>query len=79
MNLKYIQVKESELIFNPLWFHKRNLMQTSTGYGNKLSTVSMMIHNRRKKRIYCRCFSNCGTCYIVYKGEELIVEVRGGE
>lgn len=62
-----------EIVEKPLWFHKRNLMQTATGYGKKLTTSRMLKWNNRLYRIYCSIFSNIGTCYVISKGEEYIV------
>jgi hypothetical protein len=57
----------------PLWFHERGLMQTSTGYGSKLKTEYMIKYNNRWRRVYCACFSNVGTCYVLIDGEKIII------
>ena len=79
-----IQVEKSNLIYSPLWYHKRGLMQTATGYGRKLTTRWKMRYaggkdtsrKGRLYRIYYCIFSNCGTYYIVRNGEEINVEIN---
>jgi len=56
-----------------LWYHKRNLMQTATGYGNKIVTQWKIRHNNRWYRLYCAIHSNIGTSYIIVKGEKVVV------
>lgn len=69
-----IYVVPTDLVDNPLWWHKRGLMQTATGYGRKLTT-SMMIHfNGRLRRIYCCIYSNAGSCYIIHNGQWLYID-----
>lgn len=65
-----------ETIHAPLWFHKRNLLQTSTGCGSKLSTEYKVKHEGKWKRVYTSCFSNCGTSYILKGKEKIIVEAN---
>jgi hypothetical protein len=50
-----------------LWWQKRNLMYTSTGFGRRIPTTYMVKHNNRWKRVYCRIFSNSGTLFIEEK------------
>lgn len=42
-----LTVKQAALVTRPLWFHKRSLMQTSSGYGGNLKTEYMMYYNNR--------------------------------
>lgn len=35
-----------------------------TGYGARIPTQYMVLHNGRWKRVYCICYSNSGTLYI---------------
>jgi hypothetical protein len=65
-----INIKPDMIVDRPLWYHKRGLMQTATGYGRKLVTSKMLKIGNRLHRIYCCIFSNCGTCYVIYNGEE---------
>lgn len=76
MELKYLEdhVEGYPLVKKqPLWYHKRGLMQTATGYGNKLRTEWMVLLDGRWRRVYCRIFSNSGTLYIIWKKEEYII------
>lgn len=62
----------------PLWvdelpWQKRGLMETATGYGRKLTTRYKTTWNGRTYRVYCCCFSNAGTLYIISKGRELAI------
>ena len=56
----------------PLWYHKQGLQQTASGYGNKLVTSKMIKYNNKWYRIYCYCYSNSGTAYIISKGKTLV-------
>ena len=73
--MERITVEKDELVESPLWFHRRGLMQTATGYGRKLTTEWKLRYNGRLYRIYCCIFSNSGTYYICSKGKEIPVEI----
>lgn len=51
----------------PLWWHKRNLSFTRSGYGRRIPTEWVVMYNGRWQRVYCCIFSNSGTCYIEHK------------
>ena len=71
-----IDVNRSDLIERPLWFHKRGLMETATGYGRNLRTRYMIRYNNKLYRVYCCIYSNTGTCYIrTVKGDIIINEL----
>jgi len=36
--MQKIEINQTDLISKPLWFHKRNLMQTRSGFGRNLKT-----------------------------------------
>lgn len=57
----------------PLWWQKRGLMYTATGYGKKIPTSFMALDNGRLKRVYCYIFSNSGTLYFIRNNEKIIV------
>jgi hypothetical protein len=58
----------------PLDWQKRGLSYTASGYGSKIPTSRIAICNDgRERRIYCRVYSNAGSCFIVYKGNPLFV------
>jgi hypothetical protein len=63
-----------EVKVKELWYHKRNLMQTATGYGNKLTTEWMIKIEGRWHRVYCRIFSNIGSPYIIWRKREYIIK-----
>ena len=65
--------EKTETIEKPLWWHKRGLMFTATGYGSKIPTTKMLLWRGRKYRIYCCIWSNSGTCYICAKEGKYIV------
>lgn len=59
----------------PLWYHKRGLMQTSSGYGGKLNSGrKIRLASGRTYRVYVMCYSNSGTAYILSKQERIIVD-----
>lgn len=62
------------MLYKPRWFHSKNLSQTTSGYGCKLSMPYMVVVGKRKHRVYLALFSNIGTCYIVKQGLKIIVE-----
>ena len=70
---KKINCDREDLIVDELYHHKNNLQETASGYGNKLTTRYKINFNGRNYRVYCRCFSNSGTCYIVTKSHGEIV------
>ena len=55
---------ETEVKSAPLWWQKRGLMYTASGYGKRVPTSYMVKHNNRWKRVYCCIYSNSGTLYI---------------
>lgn len=66
---------KTEVINDPLWYHKQGLMQTASGYGKKLVTEYKIKYNNRFYRVYCRIFSNIGTLYIISKKHHINVEL----
>ena len=69
-NIEYLPW-DTELKDCPLWFHTAGLQQTASGYGRKLTTSKKALYNGKWYRVYCICFSNIGTCYIISKGKML--------
>jgi hypothetical protein len=64
---------DSHLVHVPLWWHLKGLSQTASGYGSKLTTPYKVEHEGRMYRVYCVCWSNAGTLYILPKGERLYI------
>jgi len=48
----------------PLWWQEKGLSFTATGYGSRIPTQTMVLVNGKWRRVYCRIYSNSGTCYI---------------
>ena len=74
-----ITVPESSLIEKKPWWMLRGLSESTSGYGAKLNSGYMIKFEGRIRRIYVCQFSNAGTCYIKYKGSDIIVDVNMGE
>lgn len=53
-----------DVIEAPLWFHKRGLSYTATGYGARIPTVYMVKWNGRWRRVYAACYGNASSSYI---------------
>ena len=49
--------------------------QTVSGYGSKLRTSFMVQLDAKQRwyRVYCICYSNVGSLYVIVKGERLFV------
>jgi hypothetical protein len=63
-----------EFIDAPMWYHRRGLMQTATGYGKKLNTGKKALVGNKAYRVYAICYSNVATCYIIIKGVKIYVD-----
>ena len=70
-----MDITKNDLIVSPLWYHTRGLMQTASGYGRKLSTEWKIKYAGRLRRIYCCCFSNSGSLYIIVNGKEKSINI----
>lgn len=57
----------------PMRHHKMGLCYTATGYGAKIPTTIMVKYNGVWRRVYCRIYSNSGTCYVMIAGERCTV------
>ena len=55
-------------------WQKAGLSYTASGYGSKIPTAQMvrLPGSQRWRRVYCCCYSNAGTCYVV-SGKDWIV------
>ena len=45
-----------------------------TGYGDKIPTQYLVFIAKKWRRVYCRQYSNIGTCYVLIKGERVIID-----
>lgn len=58
------------------WHKNPRLTYTASGYGARIPTRYMVrCADNRKRRVYNRIYSNIGTLFIEYKGEQLILDV----
>lgn len=73
MDTVTINGEEYPTIHAPMWYHKRGLMQTATGYGKRINTGYKVEYLGRARRIYCCIFSNAGTCYIIVNKQQVTV------
>jgi hypothetical protein len=69
--IEYIEYKKADMIEKLLHWQKMGLMQTSSGYGAKLTTTKMLKVNNKLHRVYCACYGNSGSCYIIKNGSKL--------
>ena len=44
------------------------------GYGDKIPTQYLVFIANKWRRVYCRQYSNIGTCYVLIKGEQVIID-----
>lgn len=61
---EYGRVKETE------WPHSNS----RTGYGSKIPTQYMVFVGNKWRRVYCRIYSNVGTCYVLINKERVIID-----
>jgi hypothetical protein len=73
MELTYIDSDNLLIKDDYLPWQEQGLQQTTSGYGNKLTTTRKLFYNNRWYRIYAICYSNCGSCYILVKGERMFL------
>jgi hypothetical protein len=68
-----ISADRDDLIDAPMWFHKKGLSETSTGYGKRLNSGYKISFNGKLYRVYVTIFSNSGTMWFTCKGRKIIV------
>ena len=61
--------------YDPMPWQLAGLTWTATGYGDKIPTRYKVWTGRTWRRVYCRIFSNAGTCYIVRKSARTVVDI----
>ena len=69
------QYVEREFVYAPLWWHEKGLSQTRSGYGSKLTTPYKVEYKGNMRRVYCVCYSNIGSLYVIIKGENVFLGV----
>ena len=60
-----------EVIVSMLWWQKKGLMKTATGYGSKIETIYKIKYRNRLYRLYCDIYSNSGVTYIISQGKKI--------
>lgn len=80
------QIKYADEVVGTYTLHrrpvpKRGMLQLSPGqgadgYGKKITTdICLKFRGEKKeRRVYCICFSNSGTCYVVVNGKPLYLK-----
>jgi len=65
---------EARVVRGPLlWWQKRGLMYTRSGYGSKIPTEYQVHWNNRIYRVYCGIYSNNGVMYILSKKQRYYI------
>ena len=63
-----------------LWWQKRGLQYTTSGFGRKIPTQYKVRHNNRWKRVYYWILSNSGILFVMNKGKEQTIHIsRNGD
>jgi hypothetical protein len=80
------QIKYADEVIGVYTLHrrpvpKRGMLQLSPGqgpdgYGRKITTDICLrfAGEKKERRVYCICFSNSGTCYVLVKGKPLYLK-----
>ena len=63
----------NDLSYAPLWWQLQGLIQTASGYGNKLTTPYKAKYNGRLYRVYAICYSNCASNYIIVRSNKIFL------
>jgi hypothetical protein len=45
------------------------------GYGHKIPTQYRVLHRGRWRRVYCACYGNSGSTYIIEQGVDVVVDI----
>ena len=67
---------KAELVERELPWQKLGLQQTALGYGGKLTTRWMIHFEGRLRRVYVTQFSNAGSAWFTYKGEQISIDAH---
>ena len=75
MTTIYLNIDNPEQVqIEPLEWQKQGLQYTATGCGSKIPTRYKAFVNGKFRRVYCRIFSNIGTCFVMLGKEKQIVD-----
>jgi hypothetical protein len=61
----------------PLWYHRRGLSQTVSGYGKALTSPHVIrLADGRTRRVYVTIYSNIGTAWVILDGVARLVSYQ---
>ena len=69
----YIIADVKDLVCSPLYWQRRGLSETASGYGAKLTTRYMIIMNNRLYRVYATCYGNAASTWFTVKGKRVYI------
>lgn len=74
--LKSYNLEDLERKTDLLWWQKQGLSYTATGYGSKIPTSTMvrLPGSPRWRRVYCACWSNAGTYYVLQGKDRICID-----
>ena len=55
----------AEVKIEPLWWQEQGLQYTASGYGAKIPMQYKAFVSGKFRRVYCKIYSNSGTCFIM--------------
>ena len=71
-----VQIEQEAVTYQPLWWQELGIQQTRSGYGSKLVTRYKINFMNKIRRVYCICYSNCGSTYVIVKGQRVFVDFQ---
>ena len=71
---QYPTPTEHDAKYAPMAHHLAGLTWTASGYGARIPTPYMVRVHGKWRRVYCRIYSNIGTCFIgrKYDGTQIV-------
>jgi hypothetical protein len=69
-----IYVETSELLCSPLWWQKKGLSQTRSGYGRNLTNSCKISFEGKLYRLHTTIYSNSGSTWFTVKGKKIFVD-----
>lgn len=69
--LNSADIAESKRVL--LWWQKRGLQYTASGYGAKIPSEHMVRIGQRWHRVYVMCYGNSGSAYIIRNGQRQFI------
>ena len=65
---------QEQVKIDALEWQKQGLQYTATGYGAKIPTQYKASINGKFRRVYCKIYSNTGTCFVMLGKQKQIVD-----